>query len=1040
MIVDFFINRPKFAFVIAIIILLVGLIAADNLPIAQYPQITPPQVSVTVNYPGANAETVMKTVVEPLEASINGVEDMIYMSSSAANNGMATITVTFSIGTDPSINTVNVENRVSEALSELPDIVRREGIPVKQVTSNILLFVSIYSPKETYDSLYLNNYTTINIIDRLKLVPGVGKAAVIGAMDYAMRIWLNPNRMAELKLTPSDVISAIEKQNIQVASGQIGSPPIYKDQQFEYIVQTKGRMNSVEEFENIIIFEQADGSSIRIKDIAKVDLGAQFYNCFGEYNGKPCANLAVYQRPGANALDVANAVKAEIKKLSKKFPNDLKADVAYDSTKFVSESIKLVISTLIIAFILVVLVVFIFLQNIRSTIIPTIAIPVSVIGTFAFMLAAGFSINMVTLLAMVLSIGLVVDDAIVVIENVNRIMDEEGLSPKDATKKSMKQVTSPIIATTFVLMAVFVPVAFIPGITGQLYRQFSVTVIIAVIISAFNALTLTPSLCATMLKPGVNKKKKFIFFRWFNSFFDFLSQRYNKIVTFLIKKLVVIIILFLLLLSVTYYLYSMLPTGFIPSDDQGVFMVNVQLPSGAALPRTRKVVKGISDYLSKMEGVDYVMNFAGFSLVSGSMVSNSGLIMVGLKPWCERTKPELSQAAILAKANKMFADITSAQVQGFGLPPIPGLGIAQGFQLELQGEPGISPARLNEVLNYFMAKLIAQPEIMYAYTTYQADVPQVYVAVNRAKAEKLKVPLEEIYNTLQTQLGSMYVNEFNKFGKVYQVIVQADEKYRRNVNDIKKMYVRNTEGKMVPLGALVSIKPVLGPVANHYNTLPSVSINGYANLNYSSGQALAAVERLADRVLPKDMSYSWTGTAYQEVLAGNKIIVIFILAILFLYLFVVALYESWVLVFSILLSIPIAFLGSLLSLCLFYIENNIYAQIGFILMFGLASKTAILIVEFAKKHRDSGGSILESATYAASVRYRPIVMTSLAFILGTLPLVIATGAGASSCRSVGASVFGGMILTALIGTIFVPAFYVIFQRLSELSSKKKKKK
>ena len=1035
MIADFFIGRPKFAFVIAIVIVIMGLIAMTNLPVAQYPEITPPQVAITVNYPGANATTVMKTVVEPIETQVNGVKDMIYMSSQASNNGMATITVSFKIGSDPDIATVNVQNRVAEALPQLPEVVKSEGVTVKQVSSDILMFVTVYSPSQTYDGLYLSNYATINMVNDILLINGVGSASVVGSLDYAMRIWLNPNKLATLKLTASDVISAIKNQNIQVASGQIGSAPISGDQQFEYVVQTQGRLTSVEEFENILIRELSDGSNIRVKDVAKVQLGAETYSAYGKLRGKPCANLAIYQRPGANALNVAGEVRATINKLSKKFPKDLNVEILYDTTTFVKASIMQVITTLFIAFILVVLVVFIFLQDFRSTLIPLIAIPVSLIGTFAFLLAVGFSINIITLLALVLAIGLVVDDAIVVVENVNRIMTEEELTPGEAAKKSMKQVTSPIIATTLVLMAVFVPVVFIPGITGQLYRQFAVTVIIAVIISAFNALTLTPALCATMLQVR-EKKKKFIFFVWFNKLFSFITGRYNWIVSFFVKKLAIVIILFLLLLGGIYAVYTNLPTGFLPNEDQGIFMVNVQLPSGGALPRTGKVVQEISDYISQMEGVEYVMSFTGYSILTSSTASNSGLVIAGLTPWDKRKSPELSQSAILDKANMKFATISSAKVEGFGLPPISGLGASQGFKFELQGESGISPQKLSSILNYFLSKANQQPELAYAYSTYQADVPQIYVNVNRAKAEKLKVPLTEIYNTLQTLLGSMYVNEFNKFGKVYQVIVQAQEEFRRNINDIKKLYVRNIDGGMVPLSTLVTIKSVLGPgEVSHYNTKTSVAVNGQAAKGYSSGQAINAMERVANNILPKDMSYSWTGTAYQEILAGNTVVIIFIVSIIFLYLFIVALYESWMLVFSVIFSIPFAFFGALFATWITGLNNNIYAQIGFILMFGLASKTAILIIEFAKEQRKTGKSITESATYAANIRFRPIIMTSIAFIMGVLPLVIATGAGAANCRSIGTSVFGGMIFTAILGTIFVPAFYVLFQKLIEKKSK-----
>ncbi|MCF7791638.1 MAG: multidrug efflux RND transporter permease subunit [Victivallales bacterium] len=1032
MLSNFFIKRPKFAIVTAIVTILIGVIAALSLPVQKFPNITPPQVSVSAKYPGADSEAIMETVIEPLEARINGVKDMIYMSSKASNTGAADIKITFKIGTDPNINAINVQNRVQQAMPIMPQVVKREGVTVKQVSGECLLFVSVFSPHKTYDSLYLSNYTDLNIKNELLLIDGVGKARIFGEHTYAMRIWLNPKKITVLNLTMEEVISAIKNQNVQVATGQLGSPPIDKDQIIEYIVQTQGRLSSVKEFKNIIIRELEDGSYIRLKDIAKVELGSRNYNSYGKVGKQASANLAIYRQPGANSLRVAGAVKKKLKKLSKKFPKDLKAEVLYDTTKFVSASIRQVISTLVIAFILVVIVVTLFLQNFRSVMIPTLAIPVSIIGTFIILAAAGFSVNIITMLAMVLAIGLVVDDAIVVIENVNRIMGEKGLKPVEATRESMDQVTGPIVATTLVLMAVFVPVAFIPGLTGQLYRQFAVTIIIAIVFSAFNALTLTPALCSIILKPPeAGKKRKFILFRLFDRGYEFIADKYNRLVALMLKKLSIAAIFFVLLLCAVYMLYNKIPAGFMPREDQGAFMVDIQLPNGAALPRTGRITKRASELISNIEGVDWVLSMTGYSVLKEATQSNSAYLVACLAPWSKRQSPGLSQRAIIWKAKKKLSNIKGAKIMPFAPPPIPGLGVSAGLQYELMGGAGVSAKKLNIYTQYLLQKANELPELSYAYTSHQKGSPELFVDIDRMKARRLNIPLKRIYNILHANLGSFYINNFNKFGKVYQVIVQADKKYRRSVRNIRQLHVQNKKGKMVPLATLVNIRPKISPEINHYNTHPSISVNGASAPGYSFGQAMSAMEKLSDQILPKDMTYSWTGTAYQQKLAGNKIIIIFILAVVFLYLFLVAQYESWLLAFCVILSIPFAFLGSLAAIWCFGLQNNIFTQIGFVLMFGLASKTAILIVEFAKKQRESGKSIRDSAAYAAKIRYRPILMTSFAFLFGVMPLVIATGAGAGNCRAIGTSVFGGMIFVAVIGIIFVPAFYMILQKIAE---------
>ncbi len=1037
MLSKFFISRPRFACVISTIIILVGIISVIVLPVAHYPDITPPQVRITTSYPGADAETVMKTVIEPIETQVNGVQDMIYMSSKANNNGTAIITVSFKVGSNPNMNTVNVENRVAIAMAELPNEVKLEGVTTQEVSSNVVIFASVQSPDNKFDALYLNNYAYLNIVNELQRIPGVGRVTLLGGLKYAMRVWLDPNKLASLELTAPDVVESIKAQNIQVAAGQIGGYPISDQQQLKYSIQMEGRLSSVDEFNNIIIRENPNGSVVKIKDIGRVDLGSESYSAFSYKNGHPCGLMAIYQRPGANAVQISKAVRAKLKQLSEYYPKGLTCTVNFDITEFVDASIKSVILTLVIAIILVLLIVFIFLQDWRSTIVPMLAIPVSLIGTFGGLMALGFSINTVTLFALILAIGIVVDDAIVVIENVHRIMEEEGLEPKEATEKSMTQVTSPIIATTFVLMAVFIPVAFIPGITGQLYRQFSVTIAIAVLISAFNALTLTPPLCAILLKK--ERPAKFLIFNWFNKIFSMLTKRYNKNVNFLLKKVTVVIIFFMLIVLLCIYLFDVVPRGFLPSEDQGYFFINIQLPEGAALPRTDKTVKKVADIINNTKGVEDIISITGFSILTGIPASNTGAICVVLKNWSKRKSPSLHVDSIIREVNRKVYSISEANVFAFNVPPIMGLGTAGGFQFELllNQASGKTVQDLAEVMRAVMYEANQQPEIAMTHSTFQSKVPQIYIKVNRDKARKLGVKIPRIFDTLQTFLGSTYVNEFNKFGKVYQVLVQAEEKYRRKIKSINGLYVRNDNGGMVPLGTLLTIKPVFGPaVLNHYDMYTSVSIYGSNAEGYSSGQAITAMERVAKKVLPRGFMYAWTGQAYQEILAGNQAAIIFILALVLVYLCLVALYESLMIAIAVVLSIPIALFGAMGATWLAGLNNNMYTQIGFILLMGLACKTAILIVEFAKKEHEKGSSILDSAKFAANLRFRAVIMTSVAFILGVTPLMLATGAGASSSKSMGMTVFGGMIVAAVFGILLIPAFYLIIQKIAESKFRK----
>ena len=1038
MISQFFITRPKFAFVISIVFLIAGGIAIKCLPVAQYPQITPPQVSITARYPGANAKTVEQTVVAPIEAQVNGVENMLYMSSKCSNDGSATITVTFEIGTNPNMNTVNTNNRVAIALPQLPEEVRKQGVTVKQKSSQILMILNVVSPTNKYDGVFLSNYTSLNLRDAIARIPGVSEAEILGAQDYSMRIWLNPDKLASLSMTTQDVIDAISEQNIQVAGGQVGAAPSSPTQQFQYTIQTQGRLSSVKEFKNIIIREKPDGSAVRIGDVAKVELGSASYSAYGELNGRPSANLAIYQLPDANSLTVANAIRKKLKELKTHFNRNIDCLILYDTTRFVEESIAEVLQTLYIAVFLVILVVFVFLQDWRSALIPTVAIPVSLVGTFAFLLALGFTINTVSLFGLILAIGIVVDDAIVVVENVNRIMNDEGLDAVEATRKSMKQVTGPVIATTLVLMAVFVPVAFLPGITGELYRQFAVTISIAVVISSINALTLSPALCATFLKPGY--KAKFIFFVWFDKAFDYVTKKYNYYISITIRRLTYVVIFLMIMLGTIYLIYGSLPTGFIPNEDQGAFMFNVQLPNGSSLERTKKVMKKAYAIIKETKGIADVILVNGYSILSGATSSNAGGGFVVLDDWSKRRGSELSAVSIINKINWKLSKIPNANIFAFDLPPIQGLGTAGGFEFVLQDTRGDDPQKIAAVLDMFLQKANENPCIESAFSTYQANVPQVYLTVDRTKVKKLGISLSSVFNTLQTQMGSIYVNDFNKFGKVYKVYLQAQSKFRSKIDDIYNLYVRNDIDGMVPLRTLVTAKMILGPeIIERYNMFASATINGSAAKGYSTGQAIKTMENIAKKILPTGMKYSWTGTAYQEILAGNQVMIIIILAIVFIYLFLVAQYESWMISLAVMLSVPIAFFGAVAALWISGIENNIYAQIGFVLLFGLASKTAILIVEFAKVQRESGKPILKSAEYAASIRFRAVLMTAFSALLGFLPLVIAVGPGANSRHSLGMSVLGGMFAATILGTLLVPSFYVIIQKLVEWKKPKLEK-
>nr|MCH9640001.1 efflux RND transporter permease subunit [Betaproteobacteria bacterium] len=875
---NFFITRPRFAFVISIVIVLAGLIALLKLPVSLFPQITPPQIQISAAYPGANAKVVEETVAAPIESVINGVEGMLYMSSKSANNGTYTLDITFEIGTDADMATVNVQNRLSLATPKLPAEVNRSGISVQKQSAGFLQIVSFSSPGGTYDQLFLSNFISLNVKDVLSRVPGVSKVSIFGAQDYSIRIWLNPDRMVNLGITTEDVAAAIRDQNLQAAAGQVGQPPLASNQQFQYTIQAKGRLSEVTEFEDIIILAQADGSVVRMKDIARVELGSQTFEVLSRLNGAPAVNFAIYQLPEANALEVAERIEAALKQLAERFPDDIEYTLPYDSTLFINNSLAELVQTLFIALSLVILVVYIFIQDWRATLIPALAIPVSLIGTFAILLAMGYSINTLSLFALVLAIGIVVDDAIVVVENVQRHL-QEGLSPQDATKKTMTEVSGPIIATTLVLLAVFVPIAFLEGISGQLYRQFSVTIAIAVSISSLTALTLSPALCATILRK--QQARPWFALRWFEKIFGGVSKGYLYCVKIVVRRLVLTTLIFLFITGGAYWVFKNTPTGFIPQEDQGYIFVDIQLPDGASLNRTDHVVKQVEAMLSKLPGMEDLLAFAGTGLLSGTK-SNSGMVIINLKPWEERTTPELSSDALVGQIWGMMEQIPGANLIAFTPPPISGLGNTGGFEFQLQDKRGGDPQDLSAAMRGFLIEANQDAHLQNVYSTFRADVPQVKLEVDRLQAKALGIPVQEIFSSLQTQLGSLYVNDFNKFGRVYRVILQAETPYRDNADDIGRIYVRSAEGIMVPLQTLTKTSSMLGPeTLTRFNMYRSAQINGSPAPGLSSGQSISAMEQLADRVLPDGTGFEWSGMSFQEVKTGSQLPIIFALALIF---------------------------------------------------------------------------------------------------------------------------------------------------------------
>jgi HAE1 family hydrophobic/amphiphilic exporter-1 len=1031
----FFVNRPIVAMVISIITVLLGVVAMQGLPIAQYPEIVPPMIQVTTTFIGASATDVEASVATPLEQQINGVEKGIYMKSTNANDGTLTLKVSFEVGSNQDMDNVFTQNRVSQAMPLMPQSVKNYGVTVKKALAFPLLVISVKSPNGTYDSNFLSNYATLNINDPVARIPGVGQINLFGGSDYAMRVWLRPDRIGRLSITIPDIVNAINQQNQLTPAGQIGGPPAAAGTEYTYTVRTQGRLLNPDEFGNIILRTNPDGSEVRLKDVARLELGTMLYNAVGRHDGTPAAVIAVFQIPGTNAVDVANQVKATLADLKTKFPRDMDYLISLDTTLPVVEGINEIVHTLLEAVVLVIVVVFIFLQNWRATLIPLMTVPVSLVGAFIFFPLLGFSINVLSLLGLVLAIGIVVDDAIVVVEAVMHHI-EHGMTPKDATIKAMEEVSGPVVAIGLILSAVFVPVGFMGGITGRLYQQFAITIAISVLLSVINALTLSPALSALLLKPAGGKKSFLTpFYNWFNRVFGRSTDAYVTFSHLLIRKAFVSFAFIIALCFVIFVLVRHIPGGFVPDEDQGYLMVNAQLPDAASLERTDAVMKKVEAILSKNEAIEGFNTISGYSLITAAYSSNMGFFFVQLKPWHDRHTEEAHANGVVAALNRAFAQtIPEAAVVAFGPPAIPGLGTGAGFTFELQDRSGGPPNYLAEQAQKFMEAARKRPEIGRIATLYRASVPQVFADIDRSKVLKSSVALNDVNTTLGALLGSSYINDFNRFGRVYKVYVQAEAEFRKDPKQLGLFFVRNQQGAMVPLDTLVTTKPASGPeFTNRFNLFRAAELTGVPAEGFSSTDALDALEQTAKEVLPSDMSFDWADMSYQERKAPG-VAVVFALAVFLVFLILAAQYESWGLPFSVLLGTPFAAVGAYFGLWLLrhwspsYV-NNVFAQIGLIMLIGLAAKNAILIVEFAKVEHEKGKSLVDAALLAAKLRLRPILMTAFAFILGVVPLLTATGAGAEARKVMGAAVFFGMLIATILGVCLVPMLYVVVERL-----------
>ncbi|UFX44907.1 multidrug efflux RND transporter permease subunit [Bradyrhizobium sp. 41S5] len=1041
MISKFFIERPVLSNVIAILMILIGGVALFNLAVAQYPDVVPPTVQVTTRYPGASAKTVIDTVALPIEQQVNGVEDMLYMQSYSGADGTYTLTVTFKIGTDLNFAQVLVQNRVSSALSQLPTAVQNQGVTVQKRSTSILLFVTLTSPNKTYDSLFLSNYATINIRDELSRLPGVGNVTVFGAGQYSMRVWLDPNKLQARGLMPQDVIQAIQQQSQQVTAGQVGAPPAPQGQAFQYTLNVNGRLDDASQFENIIVKTGNVGDVIRVRDLGSVELGAQTYSQVFSLNQKPATGIGVFLSPGANALQVEKEVQKKVAQLAKQFPQDIKYDTPFDTTKFVQASIDEVYRTLIEAGLLVLVVILVFLQDWRAMLVPATTVPVTIIGAFAAMAALGFTINLSTLFAIVLAIGIVVDDAIVVVEGAAHNI-ERGMSGHDAAIKAMDELFAPIVGITLVLISVFLPAAFLPGLTGRMYAQFALVIAATALLSAVNAATLKPTQCALWLRRPVPPEQRNFFYRGFNAVYDRVERGYARIIGSIAGHAKTSVLVALILIGIAGYGLSRVPTGFIPIEDQGYLLAAVQLPDGAAIDRTQRVLDQVTEIARKTPGVEQVVAIAGISaLDNSSSLANAGVAYVILKDWGSRGPGEDLRSLVYGLNDKL-AVIPEARILVIPPPPIQGIGNAAGFAMQVQLRDGNADyGKLQAVTGAVVSNAQTQSALQRVQSSFRSMVPQFDVQVDRVKTETLHVTTDQIFSTLSSYLGASYVNQFTKFGRTFQVYTQADAQYRLTLRDIENMMVRNSNGDMVPLGTVAKIAPSVGPsLISLYNLYPSATIIGLPSQGYSSGQSMALMEEIAAKTLPPGTGYEWTAMSYQEKEVGSQIYYVFALALLLVYLVLAGQYESWYAPISVILAVPLSLLGPMLVLTSLRIENNLYTQIGTILLIALSAKNAILIVEVALEHHIRDGKpVLESAIDAARARLRPILMTSFAFILGVLPLVIATGAGANARKSIGITVFSGMIASTCLAVLFVPAFFVVVQNFENWRKAKKGK-
>jgi HAE1 family hydrophobic/amphiphilic exporter-1 len=1029
----FFINRPNVAIVIAILTVISGMVAMAKLPVAQLPDIVPPQINVSATYTGADALTIEQSVATPLEQQMNGVDNMLYMMSTNANDGTMTLKVTYDVGTNVDIDQVNTQNRVSQASPNLPTSVNQYGVTVKKLMVLPLLVISLYSPTGTYAGQFLGNYATINVNDALLRVPGVGQVTNFGAADYAMRVWVKPDQLTKLGMTVTDLTNAVQQQSAVNPAGQIGAEPAPKGQQFTYAVRAPGRLINADEFGNIIVRQNSDGSTVRLKDVSRIELGSVVYQQIGRFNAKPAVIVCVYQAPGSNALAVAKQVKAQMEELKTRFPDGLEYTIAMDTTLPITEGMKEIVTTLLEAIVLVIIVVFLFLQNWRATLIPLLAVPVSLVGTFAIFPMLGFSINTLSLFGLILAIGLVVDDAIVVVEAVEHHI-EHGLSPKDATFKAMEEVTAPVIGIALILSSVFVPMAAMGGIKGLLNQQFAVTIAISVLISAFNALTLSPALSALLLRPRKKARGPLgKFFEWFNRWFGKMTGGYVSWSGVLIRRWGISLLLLLGISVVAVAMGKQLPASFIPEEDQGYAFLQIQLPDAASLQRTDAVMRKVDEMLAHTHGVKSYSGISGFSLISNTSASYTGFYFLQLEPWEERLTPELSAEGLMRMLNvKMRTDIPEAIAFAFGPPAIPGLGTAGGFTFMLQDRSGGTIAQLSEMLDKLSLEARKRPEIASIVSTFRPSVPQLYVEVDQDRVLKQGLQFGDVYQTLQAFLGGSYVNQFNRFGRQWKVYLQAEPEYRTSVDKINNFYVRNSKGEMAPLASLVTIKRVSGPeYTNRFNLFRSIQINGSPSPGFSSGQAMAAMEQVANEVLPAGFGYAWSDMSYQEKKAEGGQAMVFAMSFVFVFLILVALYESWSLPFSVLLSVPVAVLGAYGGLLLRKFDNNVFAQIGLIMLIGLTAKNAILIVEFAVLEHSKGKQIVEAALEGARLRLRPILMTSFAFILGCVPLWTAKGAGAIGRKVLGSSVIMGMSAATILGIFLVPVLFVVVERVAK---------